>query len=61
MRLHRVRQRYDLAGRHTQLTVEKDPLQPEQCGPAMVAVTIRPDMGRGEQSDLVMMVQCAHR
>ena len=56
-----IEQRRNLAERHAQFTMEKDPLQPEQFGPAIVAITIRPDMGRGEQSDLVIMVQRSHR
>ena len=56
-----VQQRRDFTKRRAQFAMEKDPLQPEQFSAAVLAITIRPDLGRCEQADLVIMVQRAHR
>ena len=41
--------------------MEKVPPQPEQFSPAIVAITIRSEMGLGEKPDPVMVAQREHR
>jgi hypothetical protein len=56
-----VEQVADLAQRRAKLAMEQDALQAQELLAAIVTIAVLPDVGGLQQSDLIVMVQRAHR